>query len=207
MQLKEINIKIENLGNVEIFSYNDFILACRDKRDLSAIYFFPLLVNKEILGKNENLLTTYLDFIDLMHKPIGYSHTPKYDIEIKENNNFYTYCNEFQLIEIISNLPSDLNAIIKPESSIKLKDFAYMVLKEISLLDEKFNLNSYYDAGEKLAINTLSIDIDNYISICINRLDDWSISFTCIDYKKDIKDIVDILKHLFEMCDKNLRKQ
>lgn len=204
MKLEEINIKIEKLGNVQIFSYNGFILACTDKGYSDIIYFFPLLVNKDILEKNENLLTTYLDFVDVINGHLRYTYSPKYDLEIKENNKNYQYCNRFQLVEIVSNISSNVNMIIKPEFSIKFKDFAYMVLKETSLLDKKFTLNSVDDVSEKLTINTLSIDINNYITVSIDRLDNWGISFICLDYEKEIKDIVNILKHLFEMHDKNL---
>lgn len=205
MQLEEINIKIEKLGNVEIYSYNGFILACTDKGYSDIIYFFPLSINKNILEKNENLLTTYLNFIHSMRKCLGYTHSPKYDLKVKETNKTYEYCNRFEIFSIISNLSSDLNMIIEPEISINLKDFVYMVLKEIPLLDKKFTLNSIYDVSEKLTINTLSIDTDNCISIPIYPLDNWSVSFISKDYEKDIKDIVNILKRLFEMYDKNLK--
>lgn len=205
MKLEEINIKIEKLGNIIIYSYNSFILACTDKGYSDIIYFFPLYINKDILEKNKNLLTTYLNFIHSMHKCLGYAHSPKYDLEIKKTNKTYEYCNRFELIEKISNLPSDLNMIIEPEQSINLKDFAYMVLKEIPLLDKKFNFNYIYDPYEKLAMNTLSIDTDNCISIPIYHLNNWGVSFTYIDYEKEIKDIVNMLKHLFEMYDKNLK--
>ena len=205
MQLEEINIKIEKLGNVEIFSYNGFILACKDKGYSDVTYFFPLLVNKDILEKNEKLFSIYLDFIRSMHECLGYTHSPKYDLEIKEINKTYEYCNEFELIEQISNLSPDLNIIIEPKISINLKDFAYIVLKEIPLLDKKFTLNYIYDPYEKLAMNTLSIDTDNCISIPIYHSHNWGASFTCIDYEKNIKDVVNILKHLFEMYDKNLK--
>ena len=204
MKLEEINIKIEKLGNVEIFSYNGFILACTNKGYSDIIYFFPLLVNKDILEKKENLLTTYLDFIDVINGYLRYTYSPKYDLEIKENNKNYQYCNRFQLVEIISNISSNVNMIIKPEFSINFKDFAYMVLKETSLLDKKITLNSVDDVSEKLTINTLSIDINNYITVSIDRLDNWGISFICLDYEKEIKDIVNILKHIFEMHDKSL---
>lgn len=203
MKLEEINIKIEKLGNIIIYSYNGFILACTDKGYSDIIYFFPLSVNKDILEKNKNLLTTYLDFIRSMRKCLGYTHSPKYDLEIKETNKTYEYCIEFELIEKISNLPSNLNITIEPELSISLKDFAYMILKEIPLLDKKFNLDYYYDTGEKLTMNTLSIDIDNYISIPIDHLNYWKISVTHTEYEKDIKDVVNILKHFLEMYDKN----
>lgn len=203
MKLEEINIKIEKLGNIKIFSYNGFILACTDKGYSEDIYFFPLSINKDILEKNENLLTTYLNFIHSIRKCLGYTHSPKYDLEVKETNKTYEYCNKFELIEKISNLPSDLNMTIEPELSISLKDFTYMILKEIPVLDTKFNLNYYYDTGEKLTMNTLSIDIDNYISIPIDHLDCWTISFTYTEYEKNIKGVVNILKHFLEMYDKN----
>lgn len=206
MQLEEINIKIEKLGNVEIFSYNSFILACKDKRCSDVTYFFPLLVNKDILEKNEKLLSIYLDFIRSIHKCLGYTHNPKYDLEIKETNKTYEYCNEFELIEKISNLPSDLNMIIKPGVSINIRNFAYMVLKEIPLLDKNFHLNSFYEDSEKLTMNTLFIDIENHVTVCIYPFDNWSVSFICAEYEKEIKDVVNMLKHLFEMYDKNLGK-
>lgn len=144
MQLEEINIKIEKLGNVEIYSYNGFILACTDKGYSDIIYFFPLYINKDILEKNENLLTTYLNFVNSIYQYSGYIYSPKYNIEVKENNETYRNYNRFKVIEKISNLSPDLNIIIEPELSINLKDFAYMVLKEIPLLDKKFNFNYIY---------------------------------------------------------------
>lgn len=207
MQLEEINIKIEKLGNVEIFSYDGFILACTDKGYSNEIYFFPLSVNKDILEKNKNLLTTYLDFIRSMHKCLGYTHSPKYDLEIKETNKNYEYCIEFELIEKISNLPSDLNITIEPELSISIRDFAYMILKEIPLLDKNFHLNSFYEDSEKLTMNTLFIDIENRVIVCIYPFDNWSVSFISKDYEKDINDVVNILKHFLEMYDKNFGKE
>lgn len=54
-------------------------------------------------------------------------------------------------------------------------------------------------------MNTLSIDTDNCISIPIYHLNNWSVSFISKDYEKDIRDVVNMLKHLFEMYDKNLK--
>lgn len=204
MELKKFSIDVEKLGNIEIFSYDGYILGYK-RRFSYEISFFPIVINKDSL--NEDFLHFYLNFNEILNSYNGEEYDPEYNVYFKNYDKLYENCNRYgveELLDLSSNTGIDTNVTIRPEYSIDTNDLFHDLLKENSLIDERFNLESKYDEERKVTNNFLSIDNSNYVKVSVDYFENVSMNYNYISYEKEIKEVVEMLEHIFGMLDKNL---
>lgn len=200
MKLNKFSIDIEKLGNAEIFSYDGYILGYK-RGSSHEVSFFPIVINKDNL--NKDFLNIYLNFNEILNSYNGKEYDLEYKVYFKTYDKLYDYCDKYSVEELLD-LSSNTDVSIMPDYSIKIKDLVYDLLKEISLMDEKFTLESEYDKERKVVNNFLSIDNCNYIEVSVDYFEDVSIACNYMSYEKEIGEVVEILEHILEMLDKNL---
>ena len=202
MELKKFSIDIEKLRNIKIFSCDSYILGYRDKIFSYRVSFFPILINKD----NLDFLNVYFNFIDeaTWYSDGGNYYPPSYDVYFKNYNKVYKDCSRYDIMDLLE--LSDTDIVIIPEESIEVGTFIHDLLKEISILDDKFSLESFYDEDKKVLTKILSIDNSNYVEVSVDYFENVSMNYNYIFYEKEIKEAVEILEHILAMYDKNLGK-
>lgn len=200
MQLDKFSLNIEKIGNISIFSYNDFILGFTDDEFLDDISFFPIVINSKNYDKNN--LKAYFNFISVMSAYNGYNNLPDYNIYLKEYNKGYNNCDEYDIIKLIE-LSSNGDVCITPERTLNLVNIVESLMNTFSEKDDKLVMNSI--EKDNVITKMLSLDDDNYIQIGINRLGQHFMSYHSTT--EEIDDIVKIFEHIFEMLDKNLKQE
>lgn len=202
MKLDKFSIDIEKLRNIKIFSCDSYILGYRNKIFSYRVSFFPFLINKDSL----DFLNVYFNFVD---EATRYSdgdnyYPPSYDVYFKNYNKVYKDCSRYDIMDLLE--LSDTDIVIIPEESIEMGNFIHDLLKEISILDDKFSLESSYDENKKVLTKMLSIDNSNYVEVSVDYFENISMKHNYISYEKEIKEVYEILEHILKMLDKNLRK-
>lgn len=206
MKLEKFSIDIEKIGNVEIFSYDGFILGYRNKTYTNSISYFPIVINKD--KPDVNFLNIYLNFVD---EATQYScgddyYPPGYDVFFKEYNKVYKDRSRHDIVDLLNLSINATDVAIIPEESVEMGDFIRDLLKEISLLDDKFDFGSHHDENKRVFINFLSIYSVDYVEVQIDYFENLSVNYNYVSYEKEIKEIIKILNHILEMLDKNLGK-
>lgn len=197
MKLNKISIDIEKIGNVEIYSYNGYILGFRNKKYSDCMSFFPIVINTKDYDKK--LLEVYFDFIDAGWNYSDYDYYPNYDIYFKEYNKVYKDRSKYDIMELIE-LSSGCNICIIPEYSFELLELIRSLMNEIALKNKEFTIDSVQ--GHKTTTKRLFLDDDNYIKISINYFEQHTMSYhNTLD---EMNDIIKIFKHIFKMLDKNV---
>lgn len=202
MELKKFSIDVEKLGNIKIFSYDGYILGYK-RRFSYGISFSPIVINKDNL--NKDFLCLYLNFNEILNSYNGKEYDPEYNVYFKNYDKLYENCNRYGVEELLD-LSSDAEVSIRPEYSINTNDLFHDLLKEISLIDKRFNLESKYDEERKVTNNFLSIDNSNYVEVSVDYFENISMTHNYISYEKEIKEVMEILNHILEMLDKNLER-
>ena len=200
MKLEKTNLNIEKIGNISIFSYNDFILGFTDDEFLDDISFFPIVINSKNYDKNN--LKAYFNFISVMLAYSNYDSLPNYNIYFKEYNKGYNNRDEFDVMQLIE-LSSNGDICITPEHTSDLINIVESLMNAFSEKDDKLVTN--FIEKDNVATRILSLDDDNYIQIGINRLEQHFLSYHSTT--DEIDDIVKIFEHIFEMLDKNLKQK
>lgn len=200
MQLDKFSLNIEKIGNISIFSYNDFILGFTDDEFLDDISFFPIVINSKNYDKNN--LKAYFNFISVMLAYSNYDSLPNYNIYLKEYNKGYNDCDEYDIMKLIK-LSSNGDVCITPERTLNLVNIVESLMNTFSEKDDKLVTN--FIEKDNVATRILSLDDDNYIQIGINRLEQHFLSYHSTT--DEIDDIVKIFEHIFEMLDKNLKQK
>lgn len=200
MILEKTSLDIEKIGNISIFSYNDFILGFTNDEFLDDISYFPIVINSKNYDKND--LETYFNFISVMSVYNGYSDLPDYNIYLKEYNKCYNDCDKYDIMKLIE-LASNSDVCITPEHTSKLINIVESLMNTFSEKDDKLVINSI--EKDSVTTKTLSLDDDNYVQIGINRLEQHFMSYHSTT--DEIADIVKIFEHIFEMLDKNLKQK
>lgn len=211
MKLDKFSIDIEKIGEAEVFSYNGFILGYRGKRFNREIFFFPIVINENILRENKNLLNTYLDFIDMANHYNEEQYSPIYDIYFKAYDKIYEDRTRYEIVELLdlsSNTGINTDITIFPKDSGRIHHLAEELLIEISSLDKRFNFKSVCYDKTKTFSKSLFINKHDYVKISIDLFGNWSISHfnSCNKEEKTIKEIAGIINHVLKMLDKNLGK-
>lgn len=199
MKLEKTSLDIKKIGNISIFSYNDFILGFTDDEFLDDISFFPIVINSK--NYNKNNLKAYFNFISVMSAYNGYNNLPEYNIYLKEYNKGYNNCDKYDIVKLIE-LSSNGDVCIIPERTSKLINVVESLMNTFSEKDDKLVINSI--EKDNIITKMLSLDDDNYIQISINRLGQHFLSYHSTTEKID--DIVKIFEHVFEMLDRNLKQ-
>lgn len=211
MKLDKFSIDIEKIGNVEIYSYNSFIFGYRNTKHEDEMFFFPIVVNENLLKENKNLLDAYLDFIDIANCYNEREYDPIYDMCFKAYDKVYEDRNRYEVVDLLSlsfNTWISTDITITPNFSINTNYLVKDLLKEISSLDKRFDFEPvYYDETKTVTI-FLFIDKYDCAEISIDLFGNWSISYlnTHNEEEKAIKEIVGILEHILGMLNKNLGK-
>lgn len=200
MQLDKFSLNIEKIGNISIFSYNDYILGFKDNEFLDDVSFFPIVIN--LKHDNKKDLEVYFNFISVMLAYSNYDSLPNYNIYLKEYNKGYNNCNEYDIMELIK-LSSNCDVCITPERTSNLIEIVESLMNTFSEKDDKLVTN--FIEKDNVATRILSLDDDNYIQIGINRLEQHFLSYHSTT--DEIDDIVKIFEHIFEMLDKNLKQK
>lgn len=202
MKFDKINIIVEKLGYIEIFSYDGYILGFRDRNNSEFISFCPITVNSE----NIDVLDVYFEFIDDCCAnnadgiyPSNYRTYPtNYRIV------FDRYCKDYddlcssEVIDLMKLMPDD-NAYVEIEDSFILGEYVFSLIRQVSWLDKDISYD-FFD-NSKYITYVLRLDEDNYIEVQIGCFDQYSFTFNSTTEKMD--DVVEIFKHFFEMLDKN----
>lgn len=200
MKLEKTSLDIEKIGNISIFSYNEYILGFTNYKSLDDTSFFPIVINSKNYDKNT--LKTYFDFINIMSDYNGYSNLPEYNVYLKEYNKGYNNRDEFDIMELIE-LSSNSDVCITPEHTSNLIEIIESLMNTFSKRNDKLVTN--FIEKDNVATRILSLDDDNYIQIGINRLEQHFMSYHSTT--DEIDDIVKIFEHIFEMLDKNLKQK
>lgn len=198
MKFDEINIVVEKLGDITIFSYDGYILGFKDWNSSEYISFCPITVNSE----NIDILDVYLEFIDTCCAnsldglyPSNYRTYPS-DYRVCFNHylkDYYDLCSS-EVIDLIKSMPDD-NAYVELGDSFILGEHVFALMRQVSCLDKDIS----FDFSNNLV---LSLDEDNYIEVQIDCCNQYS--FISNSTTKRMDDVVGIFKHFFEMLDKNL---
>ncbi len=200
MKLEKISIDIEKIGNISIFSHNGYILGFTDNEFLDDVSFFPIVINSKHDNKKD--LEVYFNFISVMSAYNGYSDPLNYNIYLKEYNKGYDNRDEYDILKLIE-LASKGDVCITTEHDSNLINIVESLMNVFSKKDDRFVINSIED--DNVTTKILSLDDDNYVQIGINRLEQHFMSY--YSTSDEIDDIVKIFEHIFEMLDKNLRKE
>ena len=201
LKFDKINIIVEKLGYIEIFSYDGYILGFRDRNNSEFISFCPITVNSE----NIDVLDVYFEFIDDCCAnnadgiyPSNYRTYPtNYRIV------FDRYCKDYddlcssEVIDLMKLMPDD-NAYVEIEDSFRLSEHVFALMRQVSCLDKDIS----FDFSNNLV---LSLDEDNYIDVQIDCCNQHS--FISNSTTEEMDDVVSIFKHFFEMLDKNLNRK
>lgn len=200
MKLSKTSLDIEKIGNISIFSHNGYILGFTNYESLDDISFFPIVINSKHYDKDN--LEVYFNFINVMSAYNGYNNLPDYNIYLKEYNKCYNDCDKYDIMKLIE-LASNGDVCITPERTSKLINVVESLMNTFSEKNDKLITN--FIEKDNVATRILSLDDDNYIQIGINRLEQHFLSYHSTT--DEIDDIVKIFEHIFEMLDKNLRKE
>lgn len=200
MQLDKFSLNIEKIGNISIFSYNDYILGFKDNEFLDDVSFFPIVIN--LKHDNKKDLEVYFNFISVMLAYSNYDSLPNYNIYLKEYNKGYNNCNEYDIMELIK-LSSNCDVCITPERTSELIEIVESMMNVFSSKDNRFVINSIEE--DNVITKMLSLDDDNYVKIGINRLGQHFMSYHSTT--DEIDDIVKIFEHIFTMLDRNLKQK
>lgn len=198
MKFNKFDISVETLGNIELFSYDGYILGFRNWDGSDSIFFCPIVINSE----NVNVLDVYFDFAGMCSVYNGDGYIPNYNVYLKDDNKSYSHLNPGEVDDLIESI-SDYNLYIEPEYSFDLTDVIVDLMSEIVSLDKYFVSLSCVD--DEYATEILFLDENNHIRIEIGSFDEYAFRFNSITGK--MYDVVEIFKHFFEMLDKNLNKK
>lgn len=199
MNLDKIDINIDKLGDLEVFSYNGYMLGFRDRKDTNSISFASIVIDKKYFTEKD--LCVYFDFIDMAWAYSYYDYEPSYDIYFKEYNKVYNNCDRYDVIELMKIAPCN-NVCITPDNSLKIINLVDSLINEFSLENKTLIVN--FDEDKKRTIKTLSLNEDDYVRIIIDYFEQYFISYN--GTSKEIKDIVKTFKCFFKMLNKNFGK-
>lgn len=191
MKFDKIDITVEKLGDITIFSYDGYILGFRDWNSSEYISFCPITVNNE----NIDILDVYLEFIDTCCANNSDGIYPS-DYRVCFNyylKDYYDLCSS-EVIDLIKSMPDD-NAYVELGDSFILGEYVFALMRQVSCLDKDIS----FDFSNNLV---LSLDEDNYIEVQIDCCNQHS--FISNSTTKRMDDVVNVFKHFFEMLDKNL---
>lgn len=195
MKFNKVDISVETLGSIELFSYDGYILGFKNWDVSDSIFFCPIVINSE----NVNVLDIYCDFASMCSVYNGGDYIPNYNVYLKDNDKSYLNLNPGEIDDLIESMP-DRDLYIEPEYSFDFTDVIVDLMSEIVSLNKNFVFLSFED--DKYATEILFLDEDNFIKIQIDPFDQYT--FTFKDIIGQIDDVVNIFKHFFEMLDKNL---
>lgn len=195
MKFNKVDISVETLGSIELFSYDGYILGFKNWDVSDSIFFCPIVINME----NFNVLNVYFDFASMCSVYNGGDYIPNYNVYLKDDDKSYLNLNPGEIDDLIESMP-DRDLYIEPEYSFDFTDVIVDLMSEIVSLDKDFVFLSFED--DKYATEILFLDEDNFIKIQIDPFDQYT--FTFKDIIGQIDDVVNIFKHFFEMLDKNL---
>ena len=195
MKFNKVDISVETLGSIELFSYDGYILGFKNWDVSDSIFFCPIVINSE----NVNVLDVYCDFASMCSVYNGGDYIPNYNVYLKDDDKSYLNLNPGEIDDLIESMP-DRDLYIEPEYSFDFTDVIVDLMSEIVSLNKNFVFLSFED--DKYATEILFLDEDNFIKIQIDPFDQYT--FTFKDIIGQIDDVVNIFKHFFEMLDKNL---
>lgn len=202
MKFDKINIIVEKLGDITIFSYDGYILGFSDWNSSEYISFCPITVNSE----NIDILDVYLEFIDTCCAnsldglyPSNYRTYPS-DYRVCFNHyckNYDCLCSS-EVTDLMKLMPDD-DVYVEFGYSFILGEFVFSLIRQVSWLDKDISYD-FFD-NSKYITYVLRLDEDNYVKVQIGCFDRYSFTFNSTTEKMD--DVVNIFKHFFEMLDKN----
>ena len=203
MKFDKIDLTVEKLESVEIFSYDGYILGFRDYHQSNSVSFYPMVFNSE----RKNILEVYFDFMKAFHVCGDDNRDFHYRFCLDYHDNEHDHFRTSAFI-YTPDLISNCNSYIESEGSFKLGGDISSLMIQFLFLDKNFTYSysyngfSFYDTS---ITRSLCLDEDNYIKITTNSSNKYSFIFNSTTEEMD--DVVSIFKHFFEMLDKNLNRK
>lgn len=197
MKFDKIDIRVEKLGIVELFSYDGYILGFRDWGYSNAIFLFPIVINNE----NTNMIDLYFHFIETACSYNGYDYSSYYSAHVENRKGLHLNLGEVEVCDLIQSAPN-YDVYIEPKNCFDFELIISSLMAEVVSADKDFVCSSSTNDKDKSVTLFLRLDDDNHIEVKIDRFNKYL--FTSDSTTKRMDDVVEIFKHFFKMLDKNL---
>lgn len=197
MKFDKVDISVERLGIVELFSYDGYILGFRDLGYSNSIFLFPIVIN----NKNTDMLDLYFHFILTACGYNDYDYTSYYSAHVENRKGFHLNLSEVDIVNLIQSAP-DRDVYIEPKNCFNFEVLISSLMAEVVSADKDFVSFFSKNDEDKSITYFLRLDEDNCIEVQIGCLNKYL--FTANSTTKKMDDVINIFKHFFEMLDKNL---
>lgn len=197
MKFDKIDIRVEKLGIVELFSYDGYILGFRDWGYSNAIFLFPIVINNE----NTNMIDLYFHFIETACSYNGYDYSSYYGAHVENHKGLHLNLSEVEVCDLIQSAPNR-DVYIEPKNCFDFELIISSLMAEVVSADKDFVHSFSKNDKDKSVTLFLRLDDNNHVKAKIDRFKQCTLTFNSTTKKMD--DVVNIFEHFLEMFDKNL---